>query len=161
MNNMTRPPMRHNCGCMKDKDCMNDRNCMNDMDGMKDRNRMNDMRCIKDRNRMNDMGCMKNRNRMDDMGCMKDRNRMDDMRCMKDRNCMNEKCNGCDADSSMHNDPIYGMPVGMGYVPWQQWEEIYNPCDALKAATIFPSLNLPFYGCIPPCIHDRSNGGAL
>lgn len=71
--------------------------------------------------------------------------------------CMKDRC--CDADSSMHNDPIYGMPLGIGYVPWQQWGEIYNPCDALKAATIFPPLNLPFYGCIPR--NCNRSGGAL
>jgi len=34
-------------------------------------------------------------------------------------------------------------------VPWQQWNKIYDPCDGLANGTIFPELNLQFYGCIP------------
>lgn len=78
--------------------------------------------------------------------------------------CARDKCHrkghGCDADSSMHNDPLCGMPLGIGYVPWQQWCEIYDICDALKAGTMFPPLNLPFYGCVPRNC-TRSKGGTL
>lgn len=86
--------------------------------------------------------------------------------CCPSSNCMNQRnmrfgmnnartgcsCNsseGCDANSSMHNDAMRGMPVGMGYVPWQQWECVYTLEEGLSKGTIFPSLNLPFYGCIP------------
>lgn len=50
---------------------------------------------------------------------------------------------------AIHNDPLYGMPVGMGYVPWQTWSQPYAPEKALNAGTIFAPLDLPFYGCIP------------
>lgn len=36
------------------------------------------------------------------------------------------------------------MPVGMGYVPWQRWNQIYPPDQALERGTIFPELDLPF-----------------
>lgn len=103
---------------------------------------MNNMNCRHtgynqyDKNRCQKCGCNKTPapSMPQNNGCMKD--------CCK-------KNNGCDADSSMHNDPLCGMPIGIGYVPWQQWEEIYDVCNALKAGTMFPSLNLPFYGCVP------------
>ena len=37
-------------------------------------------------------------------------------------------------------------PVGMCYVPFQQWETPYAENVALERGTIFPSLDLPFYG---------------
>ena len=33
--------------------------------------------------------------------------------------------------------------VGMTYVPWQHWGEVYE----LKYGTLFPILNKPFVGC--------------
>ena len=65
----------------------------------------------------------------------------------------------CDEGSSQFNDPLCGMPVGMAYVPWQPWGETYDPAKGLCVGTIFPSLNLPFYGCIPRGCNTR--GGAL
>ncbi len=62
-----------------------------------------------------------------------------------------EITNQCQNDSAGDccSDPLYGMPLAMGYVPWQQWNKIYDPCDGLANGTIFPELNLQFYGCIP------------
>ena len=37
-------------------------------------------------------------------------------------------------------------PVGMCYVPFQQWEKPYAENTALENGTMFPSLNLPFLG---------------
>ena len=37
-------------------------------------------------------------------------------------------------------------PVGMCYVPFQQWETPYAENVALERGTMFPSLDLPFYG---------------
>lgn len=37
-------------------------------------------------------------------------------------------------------------PVGMCYVPFQQWETPYAENAALENGTMFPSLNLPFLG---------------
>lgn len=54
-----------------------------------------------------------------------------------------------DDSANCGNDPIYGMPLAMGYVPWQQWRKIYNPEEGLCNGTIFPELNLQFFGCIP------------
>ena len=37
-------------------------------------------------------------------------------------------------------------PVGMCYVPFQQWETPYAENVALERGTMFPSLDLPFCG---------------
>lgn len=68
--------------------------------------------------------------------------------------CGNDKpscgCNpGCDADSSLYNDPLKGMALAIGYVPWQHWCKVYDLCKGLQQGTIFPPLDLPFYGCVP------------
>ena len=41
------------------------------------------------------------------------------------------------------------FPVGMAYVPWQQWQQVYAIDVALNVGTIFPDLNKPFImgGC--------------
>ncbi|MBQ3030840.1 MAG: spore coat associated protein CotJA [Agathobacter sp.] len=38
------------------------------------------------------------------------------------------------------------MPLAMGYVPWQTFECTYEPMQGLRAGTIFPELDKPFYG---------------
>ena len=38
------------------------------------------------------------------------------------------------------------MPLAMAYVPWQKWQNIYKPENALCAGTIFQELDLPFTG---------------
>lgn len=47
---------------------------------------------------------------------------------------------------NIKNDPLANMPVGMAYVPWQFFQEVYEPDKALLYGTIFPELNKPFYG---------------
>lgn len=63
--------------------------------------------------------------------------------------CGCDSCNCVDDATSLQNDPLRGLAVGIGYVPWQQWECVYNVDEGLSRGTIFPSLDLPFYGCIP------------
>ena len=38
------------------------------------------------------------------------------------------------------------LPLAMTYMPMQVWRNVYAPCDALQAGTIFAELDLPFYG---------------
>lgn len=38
------------------------------------------------------------------------------------------------------------MPLAMTYVPWQKWQNIYKPENALCAGTIFQELDLAFLG---------------
>ena len=68
-------------------------------------------------------------------------------------NCdMNEPCvqprmrEECDNDCNRERDMLYGVPLTMAYVPWQNFECTYEPAQALKIGTIFPELDKPFYG---------------
>lgn len=70
-----------------------------------------------------------------------------DMRMPRRRCDVPEPCeNHCDGDYSRGRDMMYGVPLAMGYVPWQNFECTYEPAQALKAGTIFPELDKPFYG---------------
>lgn len=71
--------------------------------------------------------------------------------CGMSEEAMEKIMKKCRHDSAQPcgGDPLYGMPLAMGYVPWQEWGKIYDPAEGLANATIFPELNLPFVGCIP------------
>ena len=38
------------------------------------------------------------------------------------------------------------FPLGMAYVPWQSWNQLYDLERGFQAGTIFPELDLPFTG---------------
>ena len=46
----------------------------------------------------------------------------------------------------MMEDPLYGMPLAMAYVPWQTWCQISDLCEGFRSGTIFEELNKPFLG---------------
>lgn len=49
----------------------------------------------------------------------------------------------CDCpDTSVGGMEMY--PTGMGYVPWQQWQQTYSLDRGFSRGTIFPELDLPF-----------------
>lgn len=43
-------------------------------------------------------------------------------------------------------DPLYGMPIAMAYVPWQTWGDIYDLCEGFQSGTVFKELDKPFLG---------------
>lgn len=49
-------------------------------------------------------------------------------------------------ETSCPYNGIDRMPLAMAYVPWQKWNQTYDPCKALEIGTIFPELNLPYLG---------------
>jgi len=51
----------------------------------------------------------------------------------------------CDVQTNC-NIPQDKCSLAMAYVPWQKWEKPYDDEKALERGTIFPSLDLPFYG---------------
>lgn len=56
----------------------------------------------------------------------------------------NGRCSSC---QSVQNDSFPSdMPVAMAYVPWQNWNNLYDLDKALAVGTIFPCLNRPFLG---------------
>ncbi len=38
------------------------------------------------------------------------------------------------------------FPIGMAYVPWQEFKDLYDPHQGLCHGTIFKELDYPFYG---------------
>lgn len=44
------------------------------------------------------------------------------------------------------DDVLFGLPLAIGYVPWQIWQDIYEPEKALDRGTIFQQLDKPFLG---------------
>lgn len=56
----------------------------------------------------------------------------------------------CNSKRSGYNDKSrYSMddfPIGMAYVPWQKWRDIYEPRKAFQTGTIFAELDKPFLG---------------
>ena len=67
-------------------------------------------------------------------------------RCMDNQNMkmgLNEFV-GLEQPCNNHIDDMKGMPIAMAYVPWQKWQMIYEPKEALKRGTIFKELDLPF-----------------
>lgn len=51
------------------------------------------------------------------------------------------------SDCCQTKDPLCGFPLAMAYVPWQTWQAIYEPDQALCQGTIFMELDKPFLGC--------------
>lgn len=49
-------------------------------------------------------------------------------------------------------------PIAMAYVPWQEWQNVYDPKRALSRGTIFAELDLPFTGQ-PNCEGMKTKGG--
>ena len=43
-------------------------------------------------------------------------------------------------------DPLEHMTLAMAYVPWQQWQNIYEICRGFQRGTIFEDLDTPFHG---------------
>jgi hypothetical protein len=63
------------------------------------------------------------------------------------RNCngMEQENRSCGCKSPLPYENAK-FPVAMAYVPWQKFTSVYEPDKALEIGTIFPELNLPFYG---------------
>ena len=49
-------------------------------------------------------------------------------------------------DCSRSDDFPRGTPPAMAYVPWQQWQNIYEICRGFERGTIFEDLDKPFTG---------------
>ena len=41
---------------------------------------------------------------------------------------------------------LENYPIAMSYVPFQQWKSTYPLEKALERGTLFPELDLPFFG---------------
>ena len=86
---------------------------------------------------MSDCGCG-NKPSMSDCGCK-------EMPMKSDCGCASiPRRNNCRCGDK--NEHMRHMPIGIGYVPMQKWEEMYDPATALCQGTAFPCLNLIFCG---------------
>lgn len=87
-------------------------------------------------------GGMANRNAYMPGGRMQGNSRMNQEERSGGNGC------GCQQESSCkdENRHMRHMPVGMCYVPMQEWEELYSACQGLEVGTAFPSLDLEFCG---------------
>lgn len=56
----------------------------------------------------------------------------------------NNGCTVCAPGIAPPPRPISEFPVGMGYVPWQSWENIYPLTQGYQRGTIFQALDYPF-----------------
>ena len=54
-----------------------------------------------------------------------------------------QQMNGC---PDTHDHFPADMPIGMAYVPWQKWQDIYEHGKGLECGTIFKELDKPFLG---------------
>ena len=85
-------------------------------------------------------------------GCPKPQPRNND--CMsKPRNTMEARIPECQMPKRRTPEPcqcrydaLEDFPLAMAYVPWQRWQNIFEPCKALQCGTIFEELRKPFRG---------------
>ncbi len=49
-------------------------------------------------------------------------------------------------DSTVSSNPMTGFPLAMAYVPYQQFDDLNDPCKALEQGTLFRALYKPFTG---------------
>ena len=65
-------------------------------------------------------------------------------------NSQNNQDNNCDTmpeSSACRPEPTFcEFPIGMAYVPIQQWRRLYDICAAFRNGTLFQELNLDFLG---------------
>lgn len=59
--------------------------------------------------------------------------------------CPETACPVC-RDTRTTYDELSGMPLAMAYVPWQEWQNIYEAEKGFHCGTIFEELNKPFCG---------------
>jgi len=64
-------------------------------------------------------------------------NVMDNMPCDHMADCR---------DNMTDKSYLGNMAIAMAYVPWQHFSKTYEPARGLRAGTIFPELDKPFYG---------------
>ena len=60
-----------------------------------------------------------------------------------------ENCRMPDMAREKEDCYMYGngeWPIGMTYVPMQEWKKIYQPDEGFHKGTIFAELDLPFLG---------------
>ena len=52
------------------------------------------------------------------------------------------------APEAVHSEKDCGEHLAIVTSPVQCWQNLYSPCEALMAGTLFKDLNLPLVGCM-------------
>ena len=55
-------------------------------------------------------------------------------------------CRRNSEDCTRSDDFLKGTTIAMAYVPWQQWQNVYEICRGFERGTIFEDLDKPFTG---------------
>ena len=66
------------------------------------------------------------------------------------QNCCRETGNTTCGESISY-DQLQRMPLAMAYVPWQQWQNVYECSKGLEHGSIFEELILPFHHASRVC----------
>lgn len=64
----------------------------------------------------------------------------------------------CMPESEMHGSECCEH-LAIVASPMQCWQNLYTPCEALSAGTLFRELNLPLVGCPGSAYWHRRSGG--
>ena len=74
------------------------------------------------------------------------------------QNCCRETGNIACGESISY-DQLQMMPLAMAYVPWQQWQNVYECSKGLEHGSIFEELILPFQHASHVCrnMHECRN----
>ena len=73
------------------------------------------------------------------------------MNYMNQQNCRSIQMGSNYCRQKSRQDVLEGLPLAMGYVPWQHYNGTFDLCQSLKMGTIFPELCLPFCGVRGKC----------
>lgn len=85
-----------------------------------------------------------NFNLFDDMNGLILRERENNLNSQRNATNSNNTSNGTNGMTGESPRFPENMPIGMAYVPFQQWSEVYNEDEAFSNGTLFPELNFPF-----------------
>ena len=78
-------------------------------------------------------------------GCERESERADCTAERAEKGCGEQRGSGNrPCDSCINDDRMKGFSLAMAYVPWQEWEKIYEDDMALARGTLFEALDLPW-----------------
>lgn len=97
-------------------------------------------------NRTNDMNYGMNSGINREMNCgMNNARNMSNRNMYSSRANMEKHCN-CGSGCDRGDMPVDDMVIGMCYVPWQKWQDIYDMEKGFECGTIFEELDKPYLG---------------
>ena len=98
-------------------------------------------------------------------GCERENNRPLERReerpgCCEEREWRNAGCRNEErvCEPCVHDEHMKNFALAMAYVPWQEWEKIYEDEEkALLRGTLFEALDLPWYSSACGCERERED----